>query len=194
MEADLGINSRGDLNSFGRGVLGKRASDNRSATLKKMLDTWGVRCFFRAAYRPSGNGIVERHHQTVKVLAERSGISPQEAVFWYNLTPKTGQKVDSMPQNAIFKYEWQHPCDVPQPLNKEKLQCKLEIKCRGSHRCMTQRGRGVVTEMNSKNNVSINGFPCHILDLRQVNVIDEEEKPSDDEAPRRSLRERHPLI
>ena len=41
----------------------------------------------------------------MKVFAERSRISSQEAVFWYNLS-KTGQKVYSVPQNAIFKYEW----------------------------------------------------------------------------------------
>ena len=44
----------------------------RFATLKEMLDEWGVRCFFSVAYRPSGNGIVERHHRTIKVLAERN--------------------------------------------------------------------------------------------------------------------------
>ena len=91
----------------------------RSAPLKEMQDKWGVRCFFRAAYRPSGNGIVERHHRTIKVLAERSGISPQEAVFWCNLSPRTGQKVDSVPQNAIFKYEWRHPRDVPPATEQE---------------------------------------------------------------------------
>ena len=51
-------------------------------------------------------------------------------------------------------------------------------------RCTTQWGRGVGTEVNSRNNVSIDGFLHHILDIRPVNVIDEEEKPSHDEAPR----------
>ena len=78
-----------------------------------MLNKWGVRCFFRAAYRASSNGIVERHHCIINVLAKRSGIFPHETVFWYNLSPKTGQKVDSVLQNAIFKHEWQHPHDVP---------------------------------------------------------------------------------
>ena len=51
----------------------------------------GDRVDFRAPYRPSGNGIVYRHHSTINVLAERSGIFPQKVVFWYNLSPKTGQ-------------------------------------------------------------------------------------------------------
>ena len=84
----------------------------RSATLKEMLDKWGVRCFFSAAYRPSGNGIVERHHQTIKVLVEKKRELPAGGSVLDNLSPKTGQKVESVPQNAIFKYDWRHPCDV----------------------------------------------------------------------------------
>ena len=57
-------------------------------------------------------------------------------------------------------------------------------------RCMAQWGRGAVTEVNSRNNVSIGSLPRHILDIKPVNAIDEEEKPSDDEAPRRLLRQR----
>ena len=46
--------------------------------------------------------------------------------------------------------------------------------------------------VNFRNNESIDGFPHHILDIKPVNGIDEEEKPSDDEAPRRSFREKRP--
>ena len=59
-----------------------------------------------------------------------------------------------------------------------------------NERCTTQWGSGVVTKVNSRNNVSIGGFPRHILD----NAIDEEENPSDDEALRRSLRKRRPPV
>ena len=51
-----------------------------------------------------------------------------------------------------------------------------------------------MTEVNSRNNVSIDGIPRHILDIRAVNAIDDEGKPSDDEAPKRSLRERRPPV
>lgn len=30
-----------------------------SVALKEMLEKWGMKCFFRAAYRLSGNGVVE---------------------------------------------------------------------------------------------------------------------------------------
>ena len=35
-------------------------------------------------------------------------------------------------------------------------------------RCTTQWGRGRVTAINSRNNVSVDGMPRHILDLRKV--------------------------
>ncbi|GAB1600614.1 uncharacterized protein LOC115212112 [Argonauta hians] len=79
-----------------RGPVSELLMDNgsafRSEAFKRVCDKWGVRQFFRAAYRPSGNGIVERHHRTIKAAAERSNISPMEAVFWYNMSPKTGQR------------------------------------------------------------------------------------------------------
>ena len=135
----------------------------QSAILKEMLNKWGGRCFFRAVYRPSGNGIVERHHLTIKVLAERSMISSQEAVFWYNLSLKTGQKVDSVLQNTIFKYEWWHPCDMPPTTEQGEATVWIGVWVKLSNgRCTIQWGRSVVTEVNSINNVSIDGFPCHI--------------------------------
>ena len=51
-----------------------------------------------------------------------------------------------------------------------------------------------MTEVNSRNNASIDDLPRLILDISPVNAIDEKEQPSDDEAPRRSLRERHPPV
>ena len=106
-------------------------------------------------------------------------------MLWYNLSPKTGQKVDSVPRNVIFKYEWRHPRDVPPATEQGEATVGIGDKV---------WGRGVVTEVNSRNYVSIDGFPRHILDIRPVNAIDEEEKPSDNKAPKRSLRERRPPV
>nr|XP_027233814.1 uncharacterized protein LOC113825211 [Penaeus vannamei] len=96
-----------------RGPVDEVLMDNstafRSQVLKNMLDKWNISRFFRAAYRPSGNGIVERHHRTIKVLAERSQETPMEAVFWYNMSPRSGQHERAVPQRAVFKYEWRNP-------------------------------------------------------------------------------------
>ncbi|KAF2348572.1 Integrase catalytic core [Trinorchestia longiramus] len=78
----------------------------RSQMLADMLREWNVERVFRAAYRPAGNGIVERHHRTEKGIAERGRISPIEAVYWYNSTPRSGQDELSMPQRSVCKYEW----------------------------------------------------------------------------------------
>lgn len=53
---------------------------------KEMLNKWTMYCFFRAAYRPSRNGMVERHHCTIKTMVERGCISPLEVLFWYNVS------------------------------------------------------------------------------------------------------------
>ena len=53
----------------------------RSQQFLELLSMWGVRSYFKAAYRPEGNGIVERHHRTIKRLFERANISPTEAVY-----------------------------------------------------------------------------------------------------------------
>ena len=60
----------------------------RSFTSKLMRDFcefWAVRLTFRCAYKPSGNGIVERNHRAIKRMSARSGPSVEYSVFWYNL-------------------------------------------------------------------------------------------------------------
>ncbi|XP_067940503.1 uncharacterized protein [Watersipora subatra] len=53
----------------------------RSATVAQFADEWGISLRFRAAYAPSGNGIVERNHRAIKRIAEWGRISPKEATF-----------------------------------------------------------------------------------------------------------------
>ena len=98
----------------------------RLELLKTALDNWSVRRFVRAAYRPSGNGIVEKHHRTIRAMAERGSISPMEAVFWYNMSPRAGQAENSVPQRAVFRYEWRHPTVQPELKDHDK-----EITVRG---------------------------------------------------------------
>ena len=53
----------------------------RSQRVSDMLDEWNVEPLFRAAYRPTGNGIVERNHRTIKRIAERCRCDPVRRVF-----------------------------------------------------------------------------------------------------------------
>lgn len=154
-------------------ILVDNATVFRSETMKEFLEGWKVQPYFRAAYRPSGNGIVERHHRTIKAIAERGRISPLEAVFWYNMAPRFGQREDSIPQRAIFRYDWRHPSVDPQPNEGEATGTGVElgdevwVKPPGA-RCTSHWQRGVVTRLNSNSNVSVDGMPRHILDVRRV--------------------------
>jgi transposase InsO family protein/ribonuclease HI len=137
-----------------------------------LCEKWNVRRRFRAAYRPSGNGIVERHHRTVKRMAARVGAhSPLEMVFWYNMAPKTGVDVSTVPCSQVFTYEWRHP--TLRPLHKEAENAVFKVGDRvwvkpPNVRCTTRWTIGVVTKVTSSNNVEVDGMPRHVLDLRQV--------------------------
>ena len=58
----------------------------RSEETRKFFESWGARLKFRAAYCPSGNGIIERNHRTVKRVAKRSNISISRVIYWYNVS------------------------------------------------------------------------------------------------------------
>ena len=65
---------------------------------------WGVLLRFRAAYEPGGNGIVERHHRTVKVIAARKQCSIPEAVHLYNVSPRDSDSASDAPVGRIYRY------------------------------------------------------------------------------------------
>uniref|UniRef100_A0A0L8HD67 Uncharacterized protein n=1 Tax=Octopus bimaculoides TaxID=37653 RepID=A0A0L8HD67_OCTBM len=95
-------------------------------------------------------------------MAERGRISPIEAVFWYNMSPR-----------AIFRYEWRHPCIASMRLRGEEehafVQIGEEVWVKPPNaRCTSQWGRGTITSINSKNNVSVDGMPRHVLDVRKI--------------------------
>ena len=69
----------------------------RSFEFNKFCLKWEIRKRFRAANKASGNGIGERNGRTIKIIAEKSGISPKETICWYNLSPWTGINKDSVP-------------------------------------------------------------------------------------------------
>ena len=158
----------------------------RSELLKTVLDNWSVRWFFRAAYRPSGNGIIGRHHRTIKAMAERGNISPMEAVFSYNMSPSAGQADNSVPQRTVFRYEWRHPAVQPDLKDHDtettvKVGEEVWVKPAGA-RCTALWPKGVVTAINSRNNVSVDGMPRHILDVRRVVSVIEDSDDEQEEA------------
>ena len=97
----------------------------RSVLIADICQEWNVHRRYRAAYRPSGNGIVERHHRTVKALAERNGKGPLWTVFWYNLAAKKGTEGESSPCKMLHRYEWRHPFICPQIGESSQSQFQL---------------------------------------------------------------------
>ncbi|KAF2360595.1 Reverse transcriptase RNA-dependent DNA polymerase [Trinorchestia longiramus] len=100
------------------------------------------------------NGIVERHHRTVKAIAERGRISPIEAVYWYNSTPRSGQDELSVLQRSC---------------NDSSIRAGEEVWVKPSNaNCTTRWGRGIVTGVNSSNNIEVDGVSRHVRKVRSV--------------------------
>ena len=78
-------------------------SDNgtvfRSREVVELLTVWNVRQLLAGAYRPQGNGVVERVHRTIKRMVARTQRSVAECVFWLNST-KGGREYS--PFEAMF--------------------------------------------------------------------------------------------
>ena len=78
-------------------------SDNgtvfRSVEYKEFLLSWDVEAVLTCAWRPQGNGCVERVHRTIKRMVARTGKSVESCVFWYNVS--RGGRSES-PYEAVF--------------------------------------------------------------------------------------------
>ena len=159
-------------------ILMDNAPAFHSREMGELCGKWGIRPFYRAAYRASGNGIVERSHRTIKSMAEKSGKSPIDAVFWYNMSPRYGQRDDSVPQMSVFKYEWSMPggqCGNDQSQSSE-IHVGDEVWVKpGNAKCWTQWDKKTVTKVNSANNIEVDGMPRHVLDIRPVITLGEDE-------------------
>ena len=54
---------------------------------------------------PSGNGIIELNHRTVKTIAARKDCTVSEYyVYWYNVTPKDDISPSTAPTDALHRY------------------------------------------------------------------------------------------
>ena len=143
----------------------------RSRRLEELCEVWRVRRRFRAAYRPAGNGIVERHHRTIKARAARAGADPLRIVFWYNLAAKEAVKDVSAPCMDVFRYKWRHPLVLPPEdeggASGFRVGDRVWVKP-PTGVCTAKWAEGRVTEVTSTSNVSVNGVPRHVSDIRRM--------------------------
>lgn len=143
----------------------------RSKTFKAMCEKWRVLRRFRCAYKPGGNGVVERNHRTIKRMAARVGADPRDMTFWYNMAPRGG-KDSASPAQVLFKYGWRCYAaeTVPEVEDAEggyQRGDPVFVKPPAT-RCTTVWPRGMVTGVVSETNVEVDGIPRHVSDLRQV--------------------------
>ncbi|KAF0292273.1 Gag-Pro-Pol polyprotein [Amphibalanus amphitrite] len=85
-------------------ILTDNATEFRGRAMMALAARWDVAMRFRAAYEPGGNGVVERHHRTIKVMVARQACSVAEAVHRYNVTPKDGSDPATAPINEVFRH------------------------------------------------------------------------------------------
>ena len=137
-----------------------------------LLTEWGIGLRFRAAYAPSGNGIVERNHRTIKRVVARGGITPEEAVFWYNATPRQDIDHDSVPAARLFKYTWRLPYKPAVQPGDTCTPCRFHVGDEvwvKPHPPICDRPwvRGVITGIQSAHTVCVDGMPRHVRDIRK---------------------------
>lgn len=181
-------------------VLMDNGASFRSETLLNFLREWNVLPFFRAAYRPGGNGIVERNHRTIKAIAERGDMSPLRAVFFYNRSPRYGQEESSVPQRSVMTYEWRLPMVPPEESSEEpttRVSVGDEVWVKPADaRCTSRWARGTVTKVNSASNVEVDHMPRHVLDIRSVEGFDqsvpEQDEVQDEGQDNRETERRYP--
>lgn len=167
-----------------RGPVKEILTDNgtvfKSEKFKSLCEEWGVKIEYRAAYRPAGNGIAERMHRTIKRTIERSRISPIRAVYFYNITPKEGQKENTVPMRGIFAYEDE---ENDERAKKEQDEENVHYKFRTGEEVWVKPGIGnctdhwrkkKITRILSKNKVEVDGMARHVLDVRKVGTDDHE--------------------
>ena len=142
----------------------------RSQVFAEVLRKWGVTLLFRCAYRPSGNGIAERSHRTIKRMAARSGGNVLDMVRFYNAAPLRGTDADSCPCNQKFAYRWTLFSAAAEPStgsHRYFVGQRVFVKPPGA-RCTSQWKGGVVTGVPSQRSVEVGGVPWHIADVRPV--------------------------
>ncbi|KFD68333.1 LOW QUALITY PROTEIN: hypothetical protein M514_19379 [Trichuris suis] len=150
----------------------------RSQILTRLVERWNLRVRFRWACAPSGNGIIERCHRSVKVIATRKGCAVSEAVYWYKLIPRDDCSQATAPAEAIYAYPLRvRAVDsvVHEVQDKSIYSSRDEVwvKPAGS-RCDSQFGRGIVTKVLSGQAVEVDGTLRHIKGIRRRTSLHQE--------------------
>ncbi|KFD47071.1 hypothetical protein M513_12059 [Trichuris suis] len=144
----------------------------RSNEVARLAERWGTRLRFRCAYAASGNGITERCHRTIKVIARRTGCTVQEAVYRYNLMPRDDCSAARAPANAIYRYTVRDREESSIHRTRQSTRCPYAVGESvwirpHANRCDTRYDSGFVTRVISDQAVEVDGMPRHVRDIRR---------------------------
>lgn len=132
---------------------------------------WNINGHYRCVNKPSGNGIGERIHRTIKKMAKRSDSSIANAVFYYNATPNSEGKV---PCELFFNRRIRFPAESPKttelPVRQsDYLVGDIVFVKPNPIRCVDSWKRGKITGVsNSLPTVEVDGVPRHESHVRKV--------------------------
>ena len=145
----------------------------KSSEVRTFLSRCGIWPRYRCANRPSGNGIIERMHRTIKRMASRTNKEVTDVIYWYNISPREGQRTDSVPYVRMFgrepciKHEKQSESDVRNGfLKNDRVYVKPAVPSLQEQwweGVVTRDGKGVVVEVNNVNR--------HIADVRKIPTV-----------------------
>ena len=157
------------------------ATEFRGRVVKAFAARWRVALRFRAAYEAGGNGVIERHHRTIKVIVARQRCTVQEAVHRYNVTPRGvaaseqapaamtyGRAVRDLPVvlgSALPVKET--ASDEPRGGTEWRRGDRVWTRRRGLDRCGDRSKPGVVTGMPTDQVVEVDGMPTHVRNVRR---------------------------
>ena len=78
------------------------------------------------------------------------------------MIPKVRQRDDTVPHRSVFNYEWRHPRDTSQEIDEQgpaRIQIGEEVWMKPPNtRCMTQWRRGLITDVQSCNNLNVKAY------------------------------------
>lgn len=152
-------------------ILLDNATNFRSRYFSEFVNRWAVKPIYRCANAPSGNGISERSHRSVKRIVARTGCSVREAVYRYNVTPLNGE-CTTAPANRIHRYEFRlmgldrETCvDPTYHHHRFEIGDRVWIK-HPSRKCNARSSLGTVTRSLSAQKIEVDGIPRHVRDLK----------------------------
>ena len=160
-----------------RGAPEELLTDNdpafRSRQFEAFAAQWSMRMRYRCAHQPSGNGIAERCHRSVKVTAARKNCTVAEAVYWHNVSPRADGGPESAPAELLYRYRVRvRGVDGPAAADREDTGAdhsesapyrrgdRVWVRPPGA-RCDEQYAPGIVTDAMSEQAVAVDGMPRH---------------------------------